>query len=66
MQGGDFSKGNGMCFLFPSSIASVDAYSLFDLYLNAQTCKAKPFDGLQALVEKVFMEGSLQVEMLCV
>ncbi|KAJ0110393.1 hypothetical protein Patl1_03283 [Pistacia atlantica] len=45
-QGGDFSKGNG---------------SMFDFYIYAQICKEQPLIGLQALVEKVFMEGSLLV-----
>lgn len=36
--------------------------SLFDFLIHAQTCKDRPLIGLQALVEKVFMEGSLQVD----
>ncbi|TXG63727.1 hypothetical protein EZV62_010721 [Acer yangbiense] len=50
-QGGDFSKGND---------------SLFDFYIYAQTCKELPLIGLQAPVEKAFMEGSLLVGFQCI
>jgi hypothetical protein len=35
--------------------------SLFDLHTLGHICKDQPLIGLQALVEKVSMEGSLPV-----
>lgn len=50
-------------FLLRNSIiySYLNADSLFDFYIYAQTCKEQPLLGLQALVEKASMEGSLLV-----
>lgn len=47
-------------------LAFLNADSLFDFYIYAQTCKEQPLIGLQALVEKVYMEGNLLVGFLYV
>lgn len=45
-------------------LAFLNADSLFDFYIYAQTCKEQPLIGLQALVEKVYMEGNLLMRTL--
>lgn len=60
LQGGDFSKGNGMTFC-PVTVPLPHADSLFALYIHTQTNFC-----LQALVEKVSMVESLLVRFVYV
>lgn len=44
----------------------MNAISLCGFNIHSQICKDRPLIGLQALVEKVFMGGSLQVDIICI
>lgn len=56
-----FFKGRWYAFRSCDLYLLIDADSLFNFYIHAQICKEWTLLGLQALVEKVYMEENLLV-----
>lgn len=61
LQGGDFSKGDGILFVRLIYISWSMCISCVKFYLYTQICNERPLIGVQELAERVYMEESLLV-----